>query len=360
MKRMRYTVIVALCSMLIPLFIYCKTGIPIPVVTNMPKDFGAVMQGKKNVGVILVPSKENWLQKLGYQMDWTAVVQSAVETALKDYRYFSLVDVSSQKERLMKIAESQSGITAQQKQIGQQLALDALLFIQMTAQPLYECKVEEVLDKAAIAQNVMRAAQGQPLIPTKQPTGIMYLTVFVSGKLVNVETGRSIPQGSNKPFRKENGLGNTSCPSILDSFDGALQFAAQTIATGVSPKIEDIQVIVESDPIGASDATKKNVEAYLKQGIKWAGAKPPNLEKAAELWKKALDTSGGKSASAYWNLAIYKWSTGDLIGAKEYFAKAEKAADNPDWISAGDRMDTVSKFEEEKKRLDKEKKAANE
>ncbi len=331
----------------------CGTKIPIQVVTKAPKDVMNMMEGKKSVGIIAVASKENFLQKLGLQIDWTKTIQGAVNNAFQKWGYYKMVDLESRRQQLEELAYSRTGMTTGAQSIGKQLNADALLFITMTAPPLQECKIEKIFDPAAAAMAAIDAARGtggnQEI---KKDTGVLFLTVFVEARLVRTTSGQVISFQNSKPFKLQNSVGNRQCPSVLDTFDKSMGMAGERIASKLSPKVETIRVPIIEDPVGSPENVAKKVEGYLKLGTRFIKVKPPNLEKAREQWEKALNESGQKSAAALWNLAIVKWAEGDMQGAQEYFKKSENVG-GPDWLT-DDKISVTNWFSQEKDRKGKE------
>ncbi len=322
---------------------------------RFPPDTGRqilqLMSGKRKIGVIAMQMPKNFATEMGIESDWSSTVEGAVTNAFMQKGYYEFVDLAGRKQRLSELAYTQSGMTGEQRTIGQELAVDGLLYIMMTAQPRQECKIENEVSLAGAAStlyNVYAATQGKDQIrgaDASSPTGVLYLTVFVQAKLTNLETGQSLPISINKPFRQANDTGNQECPSSLLAFEGALRQAADEIASKLSPEMITKQVSIERDASDLPDPVKDRVKEYLAVGYKWA--KNKDYESAAENWTSALNESGGTSVSALWNLAIYKWSTGDMDGAEEMFKRAMKAG-GPDFFD-DEKSELLSAFKEEKK-----------
>lgn len=331
----------------------CTPGVSIPVVTKMPDKIGPLMEGKRNVGIIAVKNKQDFLTKFGIKTDWTKTIQGAVVNAFDKWGYFRLVDLESRREQLEQLAHSASGMTTGVMSIGQQLNADGLVFIDMTNQPLQECKVESIFDPAAAALAAMDAVRGTGgNREVKKPTGVLYLTIFVRARLVRTTTGQMTSYQNKDPFKLESSIGDTNCPSTLDAFGRSMDMAGERIADRLSPKVETIKVPIATDPVGAPDKMASRVEKYLEQGVRFIKAKPANFERASESFNKALEDSGQKSASAFWNLAVVRWAQGDMNGADEYFKKAERAG-GPDWLT-DNKIEVINRFSSERKRKDKE------
>ena len=343
----------AAAALLLSTVAYCATKVKIPVLTSAPKEVMSMMEGKKSVGVIAVASKENFLQKLGLQIDWTKTIQGAVNNAFQKWAYFKMVDLESRRAQLEQLAYSRTGLTTGAQSIGKQLNADGLLFITMTAPPLQECKIEKRFSAGAALGAAVALARGTGgSTEVEKDTGVLYLTVFVEARLVRTTTGQVISFQNNRPFKLDNDVGNRQCPSILKAFDKGMDMAGARIATKLSPRVQEIAVPIVTDPVGAPEKLLARVEKSLKLGERFIKAKPPNFDKAKEYWEKALNESGQKSAGAYWNLAVIKWAAADMSGADEYFKKAENAG-GPDWLT-DDRIDITSKFSSERKQKAKE------
>ena len=354
MKRIVY--LFAASALLLGMVACFSTKVRIPVLTSAPKNVMQMMEGKKSVGVIAVRSKENFMQKLGIQIDWTKTIQGAVNNAFQKWGYYNMVDLESRREQLEQLAYSRTGMTTGAQSIGKQLNADGLLFITMTAPPLQECKIEKKFDAAAAAMAVIDAARGTGgNSEIKKDTGVLYLTVFVEARLVRTTTGQVVSFQNKDPFKLDNDVGNTQCPSVLDAFGKGMDMAGERIAGKLSPRVQMLAVPIATDPVGAPDNLAKKVEGYLKAGVKFIKNKPPNFGRAKEYWERALNESGQKSASAYWNLAVIKWAEADMEGADEYFKKAERAG-GPEWLT-DDKISITNKFTAERTQKDKEKDA---
>ena len=330
----------------------CGTYITIPVVKDMPPQVARLMQGKRNLGVVAVPPRIN----LDSRIDWSSTVQGAVVTAFDKSGYFRLIDLKGRQQRLQEIAHSRGGTTVAQKEIGKEIGADAFLFIEVTNQPKADCKTELKTDlaKAGAGLAALVISKGKDDggvgIGEKQETGVRIVTVFVTARMVNIESGRQVVHSHSEPYKLYNDAGNTQCPSELEAFDAALKVAGSKIVENLSPRIVQMEVPIESTGEGAPEATLDRVNANLSTGLQWAESR--NFERAAKSWNRALELSDNKSYSAYWNLAVYQWSQGDMDKAEEYFNEAEKNAP-PGWLDQ-DKIDVISTFQEEKKRKEKE------
>ncbi|HMU83161.1 MAG TPA: hypothetical protein PKE49_16340 [Leptospiraceae bacterium] len=337
----------------------CVPGIPVKIPRYpegvMGDQLKSVMGAKRKVGVVAASPNPNLLQQIGYDQDWSATVEGAVTTELTQRGFYTMIDTSSRKQRLRELAYTQTGLTGEQRNIGQELAAEGLLFIRMTAPPLKECKTEYVTDFAATALKLgmkmaMKDSNGAGDAQEKKPTGVLFLTVFVQGTLTNLETGQSVTYAHSKPYKLQNEAGNQECPSTLDAFGKALQDASAAIADNLSPSIVTVKIPLASDADDLDGDQKAKVTKYLTEGIKWAEA--DDFQMAAQNWEKALDASGGKSASALWNIAAYKWYSGDMDGAEKYF-KRSFSNGGSDWADAAKRS-LWATFRKEKDRKESE------
>jgi tetratricopeptide (TPR) repeat protein len=337
----------------------CGPGIPVKVPRypegNMGDQLKAVMGAKRKIGVIAVEPNPTLMQRIGTQMDWSSTVEASLTTTLTQKGFYTLLDMSSRKARLRELAYTQTGLTGEQRQIGTELAADGLLFIRMTNPPLQECKTEMIQDYAgtalrmglaAMARNADGAAEGAK----KEPTGVLYLTVFLQGTIVNLESGRSVTYAHSKPYKLQNEAGNPECPSTLDAFSKALEDASSAVADNLSPTIVTVKIPLAADADDVEGDQAEKVTQFLEEGNKWA--EENDFEMAAQAWEKALDASGGKSASALWNIAAFKWYTGDMDGAEKYF-KRSFSSGGSDWLD-GAKRSLWSTFRKEKERKENE------
>lgn len=351
---------------LIMIFILgCKTTIPLKF-PKFPEDtqgkkLKSVLEGKKKVAVIakeLPPAVQRGLDKRGLASEWKETIRAAMKTTLEEYGYYNVIDVDSRNQRYEELARTQTGLTRNQLNLGQEFAVDHLFFVNMTAVPRVECKIEMLKDLVAATSAALQlamAASGQNVktdnTTVSRPTGVLYLTVFVEGTLVNVETGKSISYSVQEPYRLENEVGNTQCPSELVAFNKALEQATKKIADKLSPRVITVPLPLEEEDEKVQAGDQKIINSLLKDGIKWVEA--GDVEQAINSWQSALDESGGTSASAYWNLAIAKWYMGDMEQAQKYFDQATQIG-GPGFIETSKRK-IIALFKQEKKRMEEEK-----
>lgn len=318
----------------------------------------AVMGAQKTLGII-APDANAVLYGPFAGKDFSRIVESEVEKAINERGYYEFVDLKHRKQRLRELAKTQTGLFSVQKMIGQEQAADALLVVQMAKTPKTECKVEHVFsvakatwEVAKIGYRVYMESQGHGTWimgdPTESslPTGVLYMTLFIKAKMVNIETGRSVAYSYAKPFRQISKPGNLRCPSGLKAFDESVKVASQQIADHLSPKIDVHDVALETDVGDVDENVAGLVKGYLKEGFKFAES--DNLEAASEQWEEALAESGGRSAAAFWNLAAYKWYAGDMDQAQDYFRKAMRVG-GPGWLDDSKR-ETYALFKSEYKR----------
>ncbi|MEQ9364087.1 MAG: tetratricopeptide repeat protein [Leptospirales bacterium] len=333
----------------------CGPSIPVRF-PQYPRSTGAklkaVLEGGRNVGVIAAKTNPAILQRIGYENDWSDTMEGAVTTAVSKKGFFEVVDLSGRKERLRELAYTQSGMTAESLAIGRELAVNSMLTVQMTNAPRQECKTEMVADYSGYAMQLALAkAQGDSTDKAnlEKKTGVLYLTVFVVGRLTSIETGRTVTYSHTQPFRQVNKVGDTDCPSALLAFDGAVDQAAQGIADNLSPSIVELSVplLEDADDVG-DDESRDMVGGYLASGNQWAEV--ADFDRAAKDWRRALNESSGQSISALWNLAVYSWYAGEYDDAERYFEQALDGG-GPDWLD-GAKRELMARFSEQKRLAD--------
>lgn len=326
----------------------CGPTIPIKFPTY-PESTGtqlrSLLRGKRNLGIVAAKPSLTMLQKIGYQDDWSATAEAAVSAAFTEKGYFTVVDIENRKDRLRELAHSQSGLTRESLKIGKELSIQNMLIIRMTNQPRSQCRTKMIADYAGYAAKLaiakMTESGEQPQL--KKPTRVMYLTVFVEGKLINVETGQTIRYANSKAHEYYNSIGDMNCPSELAAFDPALKNAAEVIASNLSPKVVTLDVPLMDDT-GDSRGDPDRVKKFLGDGNTWAEGEDFNA--ASKSWSRALSESGGTSMSAMWNLGVYNWYKGDYNAANRYFEKV-KGELGPGGLSSS-MMLLMSKFREQK------------
>lgn len=341
----------------------CGPGIPIKFPQFPDGTAGTrlkqTLDGKKRVAVVAkeIPPAIQRSMRAGLAEEWSDTIRASMKSALEDYGYYTILDVDSRNARYNELARSQTGLTNYQLSIGQELQVDHLFFVNMTALPRVECKTEMVTDSVAAASAALQlamAANGRDVKMSNQsttrPTGVLYLTVFVEGKLVNVETGRSVSTSTTEPFKLQNQAGNPECPSELQAFDGALKQAAKKIADKLSPKVMTFKLPIEDGVDDVKGGDKKLVQQYLADGISWVEA--GDMEQAVKSWEMAVDESGGSSSAAFWNLAIAKFAAGDVQEADQLFQRAFQAG-GPKFMD-GSKRTTYALFKKEKQRIEEE------
>ncbi len=356
MLRSRY---VLLPWLFLSIFFLSRCGATLPV--KMPRfptgstgeQLKSVMKGKRIIGIVALKPSEQVAREITYVDDWAGTLENRVSAELSSRGYFKIVDISNRKNRLQELAHTHTGLTSAQKAIGQEMAVDGLLYLNMTAPPVSECRSEVLSSgltygKAALQLGLAMAANVDTgKVEASAPTGVRYLTVFIQGKLVNIETGQSISYSHTKPYRLPGKVGNRDCPSELKAFHGALNEAAKELVDHLSPGIITMNVPLEKSVKDIPGDTGKVVKQHLENGIKWA--KTGDFELAADSWKRALDISGGQSVSALWNLGAYYWFVGDFTEAERKFKQVMRVA-GPDWMEKSSRRKLWVAFREEKRR----------
>ena len=333
-------------------FFDCKTYIKIPVAVNISSEFSSVMQGGKSIALVAVlPDNVN----MGEYGDWDTTLHGIMTNTLRKYGYFNFVDAGSRKDRLREAAYSKAGVTATQKQLGEEMSIDGLLYIEIPRQPTHSCQVTsrtvsycatEVYD---LEKKKWKCASQSSYI---EKFGYLTMNVTMQIRLVNVQTGQYL---SRMHSETEVHQTQSNCLSFLEGFNLTAKKAAWNLAAKFSPKITPLEAPVEDGLTGVPDPLKNSVETFLDQGMAWSQATPPSYEKARDNWQKALDASSNTSVSALWNLGLYHWYSGDMTQAEECFKKAE-ALGKDDFMDSK-KQSIRSRFTEEKKRLARENKA---
>ncbi|MCR9144149.1 MAG: hypothetical protein NXI24_18015 [bacterium] len=330
----------------------CGPSIPVRF-PQYPRATGAklksVLEGGRNLGVIAAKTNPAILRRIGYENDWSDTMEGAVSTAVSKKGFFEVVDLSGRKERLRELAYTQSGMTGESLAIGRELAVNSMLTVQMTNAPRQECKTEMVADYSGYAMELALAkAQGESTDKAnlEKKTGVLYLTIFVVGRLTSVETGRTVTYSHTQPYRQVSKAGDTDCPSALLAFDGAVDQAARGIADNLSPSIVEISVpLLEDADDVRDDESRDMVGGYLNSGNQWAEV--ADFDRAAKDWRRALNESSGVSISALWNLAVYSWYAGEYDDAERYFEQALDGG-GPDWLD-GAKRELMARFSEQKR-----------
>ncbi len=342
-----------LYSLLVIFLFSCATVVKVPVVETMPPDFLNIMKGGRNVAIYVDAPEGSDAGK--ESADPKSTIYGAIESALIEYRYFRLVDVKSKPERLKEVALSQ--LLGDVKGIVAELSLDGVLYLDVPQTPQSECKSS--IDKIKKTRCTKTNKEGKCLQYQEYYVNLyiktLYYTVFVRAKLVNVFTGRSIVFTNVEPaVLKNSSEVLVSCPSETEGYSKALKIAANNIARSVSPKMVDykIPLLTSADGVTISE-NKSEVKKYLKSGVEWASADPPDYESAKKDWEKALSVSDKTSTDAHWNLAVYYWFSGDIEKANEFFEKAIEIG-GPDWLSSKNR-NIFTKFKQERERFRMEK-----
>lgn len=188
----------------------------------------------------LNPSVQKGMDQYGFADQWSEILSLATKTQLENFGYYIVVDLDTKNKRYSELTKSQTGITKTQRALGQELSIDHLFFISMTAEPTVECKIEKIVDKVSSSITALKSFSFIELMSFKielglsfneeiesnlkvekktllddiiKPTGVLYIKLFLESTLVNVKTGRSISYSLQEPFRLENQVGNTECPS---------------------------------------------------------------------------------------------------------------------------------------------------
>lgn len=346
--------------LLLIFLISCKTTVPIKY-PKFPEGIEGsklrqVLKNKKKIAVVVkeLPNdiKNNLIKYQNYN-EWQETVRAAMKTTLEEYGYYVVVDIESRSQRYNELARSQTGITKNQKALGQELNIDHLFYVNMTAAPRLECKTEIITNYRQVKKRIKTKdgiVEISEIVPTKEIQRILYLTIFLEATLVNIETGRSISSSSQEPYVLSGFVGNPDCPSELVAFNEAIKTAAKKIADRLSPRVEIISVPLEKKDPSISVGNKKLVNQLLEDGVKWLES--GNVEEAIKSWQLALEESEGTSKSAYWNIAVAMWYQGELEQAQKYFDQAMKLGGSDFFDSSKRKFYTI--FKQEKKRIEEE------
>jgi len=329
---------------------YCTTYVKIPVVSSTPEGFQQTMRAGRNVVLIQTPYQERSVA--GLPPDWSRSVIGAVEKAIVSYGYFRLVDPGSRRMRLEELARSQTGLTSRQKELGRELAVDGFLFVDISGTPAYDCK--QAIDYDTRSECLRRDSQGKCLesrdVRERIVTGEIHFSLPLRGRLINTETGQALAHQHDRATKTQNYRGNPSCPAIVKSFEAALGNSAQSIIGRLSPRVTRYSVPLLKDTPKVEN--REQIKAALVAGIDWADTDPPNLAEAQKSWEEALRVSSYRSASAFWNMGVAYWATGDLHQAEESFRRAEQVGGNT-FVSGSIRR-VLALFRAEKERRDQQ------
>ena len=305
---------------------HCATTIPV-LIPKFPKAKGhqlrQVLDGQRNVAVLAIKISSEVAKKLDSQSTnaWNVGIEASVSQNLSELGYYKIIDISSRKERLKELAYTQSGLTEESLEIGRDLQVNNFFLIRLPKPPKIECRIEEVENYATTALAITARAVINPnhagSVNTGRPTGVLYVSLFIEGRLSNVETGQSVSHFYTKTLRLPSTGGNRACTSSYKALEKLIPIAGRKLAKELSPKFLRLSVSLFSKSQDLSGNMKRIVEKHLIAGVKWA--KNNDMEEAHIEWEAALKKSNQTSGGAYWNLAVYHWHTGDFEQADEYF-----------------------------------------
>jgi hypothetical protein len=338
---MKFFKLLALPVLLV--IVHCSSrGIRVNVVNSMPGNFMETMQGGRNVGIYTIESK------VYNDRGREKIIQGQLENAFRQAGYFNVIDISSRDTRLKEMERSQTGLTDAEIQLGREMALNGLLYLEVIGEPVSQCKT---------STKKVRKKKCPTCIPedvTVEVKTVEY-RIPMRGKLVNVETGKSIVYTQNDAIPLSSNVDeNPTCPAESDAFANAAFKSATKLARQLSPYMAVINVEIGDDALGADKSVEDQVEAALKEGNKWARANPPNIPEAKKNWQSALSISNGTAIYAIWNLAVAAWSEGNLDEADAKFAKAQSAGGSK--FMNSDKVNIVNKFKAEQQRTNAERK----
>ena len=330
----------------------CGTYIKIPVVSRIPREYMELMKGGRKIALVAVASRGLNLNNYG---DWAGGLQGVQERTLRRYGYFQLLDLGGRDSRLREIAYSQTGLTDEQKEIGQELAADGFFFIEIPRQPAYDCKKYETFKtktsctkRGKIVRNNVEqyVCTEKKTVLVKSTYYVTTLTVFLKGRLVNTETAQSISPTHAEPIYQR----GDSCVSYGRMFASAAESASESIARALSPLVSKLDVPLDDKPVGVPESAAAAVEKLLEEGVGLADDSQFKL--ARDKWKEALQRSAQSSANAFWNLAVYYWYAGDMQAAEDHFRRAERLG-GIEYMDKS-KMNVYSRFLHEQKRRETE------
>ena len=339
----------------------CSTVIPIqmPVYPAGKKGEAVrqVLAGKRNLAVVATLPSDRISRRFAYVENWSDLIEGKVSSEFAGRGYYRIIDLKSRKDRLREIAFSKLGITAEEKELGEELAVDTLLVLEISEPPRDDCKIEmhsstmsygstalKVGFMVGVAVLLDRAVIVTDVSP-ERPTGVRYLSIYVNAKLVNVETGRAVTWAVTAPYSLQADPGDRNCPSVLKAFDGALAQLTGELADQLSPRMVEREIPLDDEAEDLSGSQVEVVERQLEDGVAWV--KKGDFELAASSWESALEESRGKSRAALWNLATYYWYLGDYEQAEDYFKQAIRYG-GPDWMEESERMNIWNEFKSER------------
>ena len=351
----------------------CKTYIPIPIASSMPDNFMKIMRGGKKIGIVYN------IKSLDSNESWSDTIQSSAENKIQEFRYFTIVDISKREARLKQIIYSQSGLTSNVMEFGNELAIDGLVYLNIPKVPKTSCVTTSRIERRrgdclqyknyGTKKSCDEYKEQKCIKFTEEPIvkcirwdyysvtiyeSYRTSTVFLKGELMNVQTGAKLSYMNTMPF-SDMTVGKACTPELL-SYHKAIEIATTNIIKNISPKISDYYVPLESSPKGSPPKKKKIVKSYLKMGNEYVKMEPRDFEEANSYWKKALVESAHNSSSAYWNLALYSWYSGNVNQADQYFKKASDLG-GVKFLKKNRKF--ISLFKSEQKRINIEEKAIN-
>ena len=308
----------------------CATKIPI-LVPSFPKKKGPqlreVLRGQRNIAIFAAKTDPETVKKINSETaaNWESSIEAAVSQELSELGYYKIIDISNRKKRLKELAYSQSGLTSETLEIGRDLQANAFLSIRLTKTPEAQCKVEDIENyttKVLVITARSLITQRAGNVNTGRPTGILYVSFFVEGRLSNVETGQSVTHFYTQTLRIASEAGTRSCTSIYKAFEHLIPNAGREIARNLSPKFLRLSVPLFSKSQDLPSSLKRKVDIHLKSGLQWAES--DNMTDAKKEWDIALKKSKNNSGAAMWNLGVYYWHVGNFEEADEYFENLKR------------------------------------
>ncbi|MFB5652688.1 lipoprotein LipL41 [Leptospira wolffii] len=297
------------------------------------RDLRIFLKGVRNVGLAVEPAKADvWMEDYELSRSFMLMVPGKIYEAFAEDSYFKMIDLSKRADILNEATLSLTGIVQSRVKLGNLLGAEAILYVTV-GRPVSECSIELKTDYLAMGMTILQAAAAAnsknrrhraiaPISPAQdpvmKPTGVRRILLPIEASLVRVDSGETKKAVISRPSVVYNGVGDTSCPALLQSLSVALEEAIPDIEARLSPKIKTERVSIfteEEDP---------EVSAFLEEGYEEIKGETPSFNRAKQAWEKADQKAKGKSWAAKANLATYYFSQGDFEKASDLYDQASK------------------------------------
>lgn len=323
----------------------CKTHtLNVTVASSVPPKFIEVMKGGNRIAVFSKKDKRN-------NTDWKHQLEGAIKNELNHAGYFTIVDVASRKDRLEAIAFSNSGMTAEAKEIGKEMSVDGFLYLTTASEPKTECTREsrEVKKEVCVAKDKEGKCTKTNIKYETKWTSTLLVNVYMEGILVNLETGRTLGHAitETQKFRKS----QKDCPSELEAIEKATEKGAEELVSRISPVMTQMEIEVFNDT-DANIPNKDQINHRLDEGAKALANDEPDYLSIISVWEDAARLADEKAPEPYWNLGIAYWKMLRMNQAEENFSKALNLGGR-DFRDDQKIMNVYRTFEMEKSRMEK-------